>query len=55
MEDDGRLPAYALGLAEEHPAEKRARKGDHADEDPALKPVDLFIGAPKNCVCACVL
>lgn len=45
MQDDGRLPAYSLGLAEEQqPGDKRGRRGDHADEDPALKPVDLFIG-----------
>ena len=58
-EDDGRLPAYALGLMEEwqgDAAAVRVRKGDHSEEDPppGMQPVDVFIGAwrrRRRCGC----
>ena len=51
MEDDGRLPAYAVAGGEDSwqhdPGLRGARKGAHADEDPppGFQPVDIFIGA----------
>ncbi|EFN52131.1 hypothetical protein CHLNCDRAFT_58974 [Chlorella variabilis] len=50
MEDDGRLPAYAVAGGEDSwqhdPGLRGARKGAHADEDPppGFQPVDIFIG-----------
>lgn len=60
MEDDGRLPAYALAGAEggiEPPSHGgRGRKSEHTDEDPppGFQPVDLFIGALHACALAAV-
>ena len=62
-EDDGRLPAYALGLMDNKEwqgdaAAVRVRKGDHSEEDPppGIQPVDVFIGARccRHCCCGCL-
>lgn len=58
QQDDGRLPAYAVGESAWHePGARPGRKADHADEDPpeGFAPVDVFIGAPTDCVLACCL
>ncbi|KAI7835275.1 hypothetical protein COHA_010823, partial [Chlorella ohadii] len=47
QQDDGRLPAYAVGESAWHePGARPGRKADHADEDPpeGFAPVDVFIG-----------
>lgn len=47
QQDDGRLPAYAVGESSWHePGARPGRKADHADEDPpeGFAPVDVFIG-----------